>query len=311
MQAPPSLGAPLWDSRPSEPASSQDARRRDQGPQLGVSGTACPPGTGFQAPQGRGPADAPRSRPPAGAVSSGPEEQPPLRAGCRPAAAQGHGPADSARAPRAACAPGEASVVRETLGPAARPREDEEDLPSLAFLWASPRRLLPCALSLSPGPASARPALEAGGPGALPRPGPCREEASAALPLQLASLRSALWGAAPPMRRRPPAQGPASGSGGGQHWLRGRFPPHSRTRESVSPLTQGAGGSGTAASMEQRGVPPTARAPRGPDLMGPGCPPEEPWAPSHGRADPAVPLTWEDGRQEGGQDPGRGGRVLG
>ncbi|XP_045431002.1 NUT family member 2G-like [Pipistrellus kuhlii] len=154
VQAPPSLSAPLWGSRPSEPASSQDARRCDQGPQLGVRGTACPPETGFQDPQGRGAADAPRSWPPAGAVSSGPEEQPPLRAGCPRAAAQGHRPADSARAPRAACVPEEDSVVRETLGPAARPREDEEDLPSLAFLWASPRRLLPCALSLSPGPAS-------------------------------------------------------------------------------------------------------------------------------------------------------------
>ncbi|KAK1334633.1 hypothetical protein QTO34_005640 [Cnephaeus nilssonii] len=79
---------------------------------------------------------------------------PPLRARCPPAAPRGHGPADCARGPRGACVPGEASLAREPLGPADRPRGDEEDLASLAFLWASPGRLLPCALSLSPVPAS-------------------------------------------------------------------------------------------------------------------------------------------------------------
>lgn len=154
VQAPPSHGAPRWDSSPSESASSPDARRREHGPQLGVSDTACPPETGFQDRQRRGPAHAPRSRPPAAAVSWGREEHPPLRARCPPAAPQGHGPADCARGPRGACVPREASLVREPLGPADRPRGDEEDLASLAFLWASPGRLLPCALSLSPVPAS-------------------------------------------------------------------------------------------------------------------------------------------------------------
>ncbi|XP_054583593.1 NUT family member 2G-like [Eptesicus fuscus] len=154
VQAPPSHGAPLWDSSPSESASSPEARRHEYGPQLEVIDTACPPETGFQDRQRRGPAHAPRSRPPAAAVSSGREEPPPLRARCPPAAPQGHGPADCARGPRGACVPREASLVREPLGPADRPREAEEDLASLAFLWASPGRLLPCALSLSPVPAS-------------------------------------------------------------------------------------------------------------------------------------------------------------
>ncbi|XP_036185035.1 NUT family member 2G-like [Myotis myotis] len=154
VQAPPSHGAPLWGSSPSESATSQDAQRRDRGPQLGVSDKACPPETDFKDQQRRGPAGAHRPRPQAFAVSAGRQEHPPLRARCPPAAPQGHGPADCALGPREACVPREASPARETRGPADRPREEEEDLRSLAFLWASPGRLLPCALSLSPVPAS-------------------------------------------------------------------------------------------------------------------------------------------------------------
>ncbi|XP_045430988.1 NUT family member 2G-like [Pipistrellus kuhlii] len=139
MQAPSSHGAPLCDSRPSESETGQDAQRCDHGPQLGVSDKACPPETDFQDHQ----------RPQAVAVSSGPEEHPPFQAQCPPPPPQGHAPAYSARAPRAACVPREASLVRETLGPD-RFSEDEEDLPSLAFLLGSPNSLLPCGLSLSP-----------------------------------------------------------------------------------------------------------------------------------------------------------------
>uniref|UniRef100_G1Q9P0 Nuclear Testis protein N-terminal domain-containing protein n=1 Tax=Myotis lucifugus TaxID=59463 RepID=G1Q9P0_MYOLU len=153
VQAPPSHGAPL-DSSPSESATGQDAQRRDRGPQLGVSDKACPPETDFKDQQWRGPAGAHRPRPQAFAVSAGRQEHPPLRARCPPSAPQGHGPADCALGSREACVPREASPVRETRGPADRPREEDEDLCSLAFLWASPSRLLPCALSLSPVPAS-------------------------------------------------------------------------------------------------------------------------------------------------------------
>uniref|UniRef100_G1QDA8 Nuclear Testis protein N-terminal domain-containing protein n=1 Tax=Myotis lucifugus TaxID=59463 RepID=G1QDA8_MYOLU len=154
VQAPPSHGAPLWDSSPSESATRQDGQRRDRGPQLGVSDKACPPETDFKDQQRRGPAGAHRPRPQAFAVSAGRQEHPPLWARCPPSAPQGHRPADCALDPREACVPREASPVRETGGPVDRPREEEEDLCSLAFLWASPGRLLPCALSLSPVPAS-------------------------------------------------------------------------------------------------------------------------------------------------------------
>lgn len=154
MQEPLSHGVPLWDSNPSESATSQDARRHDHGPQLRVSNKACPPETGFQDHQSRGPADAPWCKPLAVAVSSGCEEQPPLLVRWPPAAPQGHRPADAAWGPRDASVPREASLVRETLQPVDRSCEEEEDLPSLAFLWASPRRLLPCTLSLSPVAAS-------------------------------------------------------------------------------------------------------------------------------------------------------------
>ncbi|XP_059514684.1 NUT family member 2G-like [Myotis daubentonii] len=154
VQAPPSHGAPLWGSSPSESATRQDAQRRDRGPQLGVSDKACPPETDFKDQQRRGPAGAHRPRPQAFAVSAGRQEHPPLRARCPPSAPQGPGPADCALGPGEARVPREAPPVGETRGPADRPREEEEDLRSLAFLWASPGRLLPCALSLSPVPAS-------------------------------------------------------------------------------------------------------------------------------------------------------------
>ena len=238
MQAPPSLGAPLWGSCPSEPVSSQDAQRRDQGPQLRFSGTDWPPGTGFQDPQRRGPAVAPRSWPQTGDVSSGPEEQPPLRAGCPPAAAQGHGPADSAHAPRAACVPGEASVVRETLGPAARPCENEEDLPSLAFLWATPRRLLPCELSLSPGPASG-PACPGGrGPqGAAQARSLQRRGLSLASPAACQPQKRALGGG-PAHAEKTPRPGADLGVWGRPALAPGPVPssqPHKRKREPSDP----------------------------------------------------------------------------
>ncbi|XP_059514706.1 NUT family member 2G-like [Myotis daubentonii] len=154
VQAPPSHGALLWGSSPSESVTSQDAQRRDRGPQLGVSDKACPPETDFKDQQRRGPAGAHRPRPQAFAVSAGRQEHPPLRARCPPSAPQGPGPADCALGPGEARVPREAPPVGETRGPADRPREEEEDLRSLAFLWASPGRLLPCALSLSPVPAS-------------------------------------------------------------------------------------------------------------------------------------------------------------
>ncbi|XP_005883162.1 PREDICTED: NUT family member 2G [Myotis brandtii] len=153
VQAPPSHGAPLLNASSSESEIGQDAQRCDRGPQLGVSDKACPPETDFKDQQRRGPAGAHRPRPQASAVSTGHQEHPPFCARCPPSAPQGHGPADCALGSREACVPREASLVRETLEPD-RSSEDEEDLPSLAFLLGSPNSLLPCGLSLSPVPAS-------------------------------------------------------------------------------------------------------------------------------------------------------------
>ncbi|ELK38159.1 Protein FAM22 [Myotis davidii] len=153
VQAPSSHGAPLLNSSSSESEIGQDAQRHDRGPQLGVSDKACPPETDFKDQQRRGPADAHQSRPQASDISAGRQEHPPLWAQCPPSAPQGYGPAYCALGPREACIPREASLVRETLEPD-RSSEDEEDLPSLAFLLGSPNSLLPCGLSLSPVPAS-------------------------------------------------------------------------------------------------------------------------------------------------------------
>uniref|UniRef100_G1Q2J9 Nuclear Testis protein N-terminal domain-containing protein n=1 Tax=Myotis lucifugus TaxID=59463 RepID=G1Q2J9_MYOLU len=205
MQAPPSHGAPLWDSSPSESATRQDAQRHDRGPQLGVSDKACPPETDFKDQQRRGPAGAHRPRPQAFAVSAGRQEHPPLRARCPPSAPQGHGPADCALGSREACVPREASPVRETRGPADRPREEDEDLCSLAFLWASPSRLLPCALSLSPVPASdlARPGGR--GPGAAQTQSLQRQRRGRAAPAASKSQKRALGGG--PSAEKTPRQG--------------------------------------------------------------------------------------------------------
>lgn len=48
----------------------------------------------------------------------------------------------------------ETSLARETHGPVGRPSETKEDIPCLAFLWASSESLLPSTLPLHPVPSS-------------------------------------------------------------------------------------------------------------------------------------------------------------
>ncbi|XP_036982916.2 NUT family member 2G-like [Artibeus jamaicensis] len=151
VQLPPSHHAPLLDSGPSESVVGQDAQRCDR-PQLGVSDKACPPETNFKDHQRHGQTEAHLSRPKAFAVSSGHQEYPALQA--HPSPPQGHGHTYSGLGPRDAFIPREASPVRDTHRPMDRSRENEEDLPSLAFLWTSPESLLPSGLSLSPVPSS-------------------------------------------------------------------------------------------------------------------------------------------------------------
>ncbi|XP_045689804.1 NUT family member 2G-like [Phyllostomus hastatus] len=152
VQLPSSHHEPLLDSGPSESVVDQDAQRCDHSPQLGVSDRTCPSETDFKDYQRHGQVDAHLSRPKAFAVSSGRQEYPPLQA--PPSPSQGHGRTYSDLGPRDASIPREASPVRDIHRPVDRSRENEEDLPSLAFLWASPESLLPSGLSLSPVPAS-------------------------------------------------------------------------------------------------------------------------------------------------------------
>ncbi|XP_053528108.1 NUT family member 2G-like [Artibeus jamaicensis] len=150
VQAPQSHGAPQLDSSPSESVASQDAQRCAHHPQLGVSDKGFPPETDFQGRQKQGGGDAHLTKPKAFAVSSGHQECPALRAPCFSPLPQGYKHAYCRRVPRDASTPRETSLVRETLRSMGRPSENEEDLPSLTFLMASPKNLLPCTLSLSP-----------------------------------------------------------------------------------------------------------------------------------------------------------------
>ncbi|XP_036116272.1 NUT family member 2G-like [Molossus molossus] len=164
VQASPSHGAALWDSRPSQSVAGHDAQSCDLGPQLGGSEKASPPETDFKDRPRPHLTDAHLSGPRASAVSSGRQEHPPLLAQCPPSTAQDRGCTYSGLGPREASIPREPPLVREPHGPVDRSREDEWDLPSLAFLLASPKSLLPCVLSLSPVPASGRVCPGARGP---------------------------------------------------------------------------------------------------------------------------------------------------
>ncbi|XP_045675286.1 LOW QUALITY PROTEIN: NUT family member 2G-like [Phyllostomus hastatus] len=154
VQAPPSHGAPQLDSGRSESAASQDAQRCALGPQLVISDRGFSSETDFKGRQRQGRGDAHLTKPEAFAISSGHQEYPPLRAPRLSLAPQVYKRAYCRRGPRAAPTPKETSLVRESLRPVGKSGENEEDLPSLAFLMASPKNLLPCTLSLSPVSAS-------------------------------------------------------------------------------------------------------------------------------------------------------------
>ncbi|KAM7092079.1 NUT family member 2G-like [Molossus nigricans] len=149
---------------PAQSVAGHHAQSCDLGPQLGVSEKASPPETDFKDRQRPHLTDAHLSGPRASAVSSGRQEHPPLRAQCPPSTPQDRGRTYSGLGPREASIPREPPLVREHHRPVDRSREDEGDLPSLAFLSASPKSLLPCVLSLSPVPALDRVCPGARGP---------------------------------------------------------------------------------------------------------------------------------------------------
>ena len=150
--------------------------------------------------------------------------------------------------------PRETIPIRETHRPVDRSRVNEEDLPSLAFLWASPESLLPSGLSLNPVPASylACPVGQ----------GPWRTVLSEISPQPSCPGRLQVWEAAlgrglahaektPSLQSRPQSLWEASLGSGASLLL-------TASKEKVTSLSQGVGGSATAASREQWGIPSAA-----------------------------------------------------
>ncbi|KAM8804026.1 NUT family member 2G-like [Rhynchonycteris naso] len=154
VQAPRSHRAPQLDPSPPETADEQDAQTHDHDPLLGINDKACSPEADFKDCKRHGQADTHPSRPKAFAVPSGHEDFPPHRARCLTSAPQGHRHTYSGLGPRGDSIPRGTTLVGKTRGSVDKSSEDEEDLPSLAFLLGSPNNLLPCGLSLSPVPAS-------------------------------------------------------------------------------------------------------------------------------------------------------------
>uniref|UniRef100_A0A8C8Z2K8 Nuclear Testis protein N-terminal domain-containing protein n=1 Tax=Prolemur simus TaxID=1328070 RepID=A0A8C8Z2K8_PROSS len=152
--AAPSRGAPRLDSSPSKSAAGRGADSDGCGPRPGVGAESCPPQMASRPPQGHGRVQADLPRPKAPAHLSGHPESPRLRAAARPASPpQGRRPPSPGLGTRDALGLPGASPVGETLGPGDGPSEDEEELPSLAFLLSSQYRLVPWRLSQSPVPA--------------------------------------------------------------------------------------------------------------------------------------------------------------
>ncbi|XP_032162410.1 NUT family member 2G-like [Mustela erminea] len=167
VQAPPRLCA----------ARSGPSAEHETGPGKGlrVSDKACPADTDGQDPQRHGRAQTHLSGPRAFALCPGRQEAPAPRARQVPAPPQGQRCAAPVPGPRDAPLLREAPPARDTRGLVDGSSEDEEELPSLAFLLASQHRLLPWRLSQSPAPASVIPSPGGWGPQGAPRaPSPQR-----------------------------------------------------------------------------------------------------------------------------------------
>ncbi|XP_004695808.1 PREDICTED: NUT family member 2E-like, partial [Condylura cristata] len=158
------------------------------GSQPGASGEGHPGEPDCKASGRPGRVDAGLSRPGTAALSAGQQAPPPIRAG-RPA-----GPPPSLRQASSRLGSGHTCLLGETSAPADRSSEDEEELPSLAFLLASQHSLLPWGLAQSPVPASK---ASSGGQRARQVPRPQRRGLNPAAPRAAKS------------RKRPLSVGPA------------------------------------------------------------------------------------------------------
>ncbi|KAK2493996.1 hypothetical protein MC885_009287 [Smutsia gigantea] len=233
VQAPPSHGTPRLDSRPFESEAGQDTQRHGHGPQLGASDQACPPDAGCGQRQIHSLADAGMPRPKAFAASPGRQESPSLKAGWLHPGPQARWCTSPSMEPRLATVPGETCPARAPLGPTGRPNEDEEELPSLAFLLASQHILPSWGLPQSPTPGSdllcpgVPQACSPQSPGLSPTGPPAAKDCS----------RPRVQ--AQPLLRRHPCQGPASRSLGGQPWLWGLGCPSQSQKRRRDPFVTG------------------------------------------------------------------------
>lgn len=185
VQAPPRLCA----------ARSGPSAEHETGPGmgLGVSDKACPADTDGQDLQRHGRAQKQLSGPGAFALCPGRQEAPAPRARRVPAPPEGQRCAAPGPGPRDAPLLREAPPARDTRGLVDGSSEDEEELPSLAFLLASQHRLLPWRLSQSPAPASVIPSPGGWGPQGAPRaPSPQRTGLGAATAPATKSRKRAL-----------------------------------------------------------------------------------------------------------------------
>lgn len=153
VRTPSSQSVPRVDSSPSESDTSKEAQRHDQGPQLGISHEACPLEVDFKVVHRFSQANTGQSRAKDLVPSAGQQESPPFQPG-QPSPPQGQRCTGPQPGPRDTSVLRMAPPVPGAQGPRDGSSEDEEELPSLAFLLASQHSLLPWALSQSPVPAS-------------------------------------------------------------------------------------------------------------------------------------------------------------
>ncbi|KAM9040257.1 NUT family member 2G-like [Megaptera novaeangliae] len=192
--AAPSHSAPGMGLSPSESHAGQGAQRHDQDRHRGVSDEACPPEIDSEALHRPIRTDTGPFGPKVFVPSRGRQKVSPFRAG-RPSPPQGQRRTGPLLGPRDASVLREASPVREARGPRDASSEYEEELPSLAFLFASPQSLPPCRLSQSPTPASGLASPGGWGAQSAPQaPSPQRRGPSPAPPAAPKSRKRALCG---------------------------------------------------------------------------------------------------------------------
>ncbi|XP_059782343.1 NUT family member 2G-like [Balaenoptera ricei] len=151
--AAPSHSAPGMGSSPSESHAGQGAQTHDQDRHRGVSDEACPPESDFEALHRPIRADTGPFVLRVFVPCRGRQEVSPFRAG-RASPPQGQRRTGPLLGPRDVSVRREASPILEARGPRDASSENEEALPSLASLLASPQSLPPCGLSQTPAPAS-------------------------------------------------------------------------------------------------------------------------------------------------------------